>query len=610
MATTFGVDATSLQEPRGAGAQVIEGVRRAPSKYSLPTGLLDIGVQVVRDVHQREQKELREAVEQRDRQLIADYTRAQTRVADSNLPLQEKIARMNALDSQFQLAATEYGVLDEFKKARDLIKTGGITGEVVSEEEEAKKRYQENVKFLRGQNKYVPPNASPEYVDHQMAIHAQIEAEQLEYERSQRRLADAQSNVRFDQEQSERAIKKAATGALNKIGGKVFESYLAQAKAISDRVLSSDPDYGEEQGRADLIDLENRHIAIINSMSDDNPQLANVWRDQYQAIARANLDIITTRGEAGARDINRHTNMAAIVAAQDNPDLINLASIRPWIGDNNLTSHILSHEVATSVLLRTVGQDMSDTGAGSANFVANKDDKVVEDLSFAFIKEGLKSVRTGLGNDQAEAKAGYFQAANNVLVMIGERTSGNLSAEDFKETADFLASPEFAFFVKEGGLNAESAEIASRVFKQVYSSNIDGQVKKFMQSELPAKVDGRTLRYSDVISIEYRDGRVRLTPKQITPDDPQGNVQEIARNINSSVRLQERAINQNVRIGAHLEGTTDYRKFWEENKDILMPYVFKDPNTEIPDQEYNGQMYRYIGGPTNSRSSWELIDAE
>src|SRR5690625_647770 len=134
---------------------------------------------------------------------------------------------------------------------------------------------------------------------------------------------------------------------------------------------------------------------------------------------------------------------------------------------------------------------MSDTGAGSANFVANRDDKVVEDLGFAFIKEGLKSVRTGLGDDQAEAKEGYFQAANNVLVMIGEKTSGNLSAEDFKETADFLASPEFAFFVKEGGLNAESAEVASRVFKQVYSSNIDGQVKKFMQSELPAKEIGR-----------------------------------------------------------------------------------------------------------------------
>ncbi|HLS52660.1 MAG TPA: hypothetical protein VK031_01685, partial [Tissierellaceae bacterium] len=79
MATTFGVDATSLQEPREAGAQVIEGVRRAPSQYSLPTGLLDIGVQVVRDVHQREQKELQAAAEQRDRQLIADYTRAQTR---------------------------------------------------------------------------------------------------------------------------------------------------------------------------------------------------------------------------------------------------------------------------------------------------------------------------------------------------------------------------------------------------------------------------------------------------------------------------------------------------------------------------------------------------
>src|SRR5690625_5964635 len=124
---------------------------------------------------------------------------------------------------------------------------------------------------------------------------------------------------------------------------------------------------------------------------------------------------------------------------------------------------------------------MSDTGYGSANFVANRDDKVVEHLSFAFIKEGLKSVRTGLGDDQAEAKEGYFQAANNVLVMIGERTSGNLSAEDFKETADFLASPEFAFFVKEGGLNAESAEVASRVFRKSVHSSLVGRFRRFLR---------------------------------------------------------------------------------------------------------------------------------
>ena len=36
-------------------------------------------------------------------------------------------------------------------------------------------------------------------------------------------------------------------------------------------------------------------------------------------------------------------------------------------------------------------------------------------------------------------------------------------------------------------------------------------------------------------------------------------------------------INQALRAGAHLDGTTDYKKYWEENKHEMFPALFQAP---------------------------------
>src|SRR5690606_39029484 len=118
---------------------------------------------------------------------------------------------------------------------------------------------------------------------------------------SQKILEDAQKNNKYSQEQADRIKKEKSTEALNKIGGNALNSFTMQAKSISDQVLAGT--LTEEQARASLIQLQAQYAGPITNLSTDNPQQANAWKSVFEDITKANLDIITNRGESGNRDI-------------------------------------------------------------------------------------------------------------------------------------------------------------------------------------------------------------------------------------------------------------------------------------------------------------------
>lgn len=612
MATLFGTDATTLSEPRGAGAQPLSGVATPASQYTLPTGLLNVGVQVYSDLQERKKEQAKEAAKRQQTELLANYTRTRTNIANSNLPLQEKTSRMNAIDSQFQLAATEMGIMDDFKKARDLMISGGITGEVTSEAESQRKDLEEKVKFLRQNNVYVPPGTDPVVVEQLLANHAKVEQLLSEYNQSDTMLQHAQRNLKFTQEQEQLVRTENATKAINELAGTSIESFNAQAKLISDKVLAREMSEGE--ARAELIALQGRYVGPINSMSDHNPTLATTWRNMFEGIIDGHLNIITNRAEEGQRTISQIMNQAALASAQKDPDLVQVASLRPWLGENSLTGDIIGQQVAARILPKLVSSNFQETGVKGNNIVANSDDKPSELMTYAFIKQGISDVRSGRVSNPEEAKEGYFQATNNILSMLGDKNPGGLEATELKDVAAFLLSPEFAYVVKENGLSPTAAAAASNVFKQVYSQNMDGEIRAAFESVLPSGVISQPdLPFIDAVDVEFLDGKVKIVPKKRIIEGEAGRAREVDRYIQKHAQELEKALNQNLKIGAHLEGTTNYQKFWEDKKSELMPYLFADPDVDIPNQIYDGQEWEYIGpkgGNTRDRDNWRPVNAK
>ena len=73
----------------------------------------------------------------------------------------------------------------------------------------------------------------------------------------------------------------------------------------------------------------------------------------------------------------------------------------------------------------------------------------------------------------------------------------------------------------------------------------------------------------------------------------------------TAIKEAEGALNQVIRIGAHMEGTTDYAKYWENNKHLIMPSIYPDPAKLKPGQVVDG--YKYLGGPSGVQSNWQFV---
>lgn len=617
MATLFGIDSTSLSEPRGAGATAIQGVQTPASQVTLPTGIMDIGVQVVRDVRKREEDSIKAATEVGQRKLLSDFTRVRTTVANSQLSIQEKTARMNAIDSQYQQAATEMGILDDFKKSIDLMKSNGITGEVASQEAASRKKYEDNVSFLRSNDVIVPVGAPESYVQALLENHASRETAIKRYQEEEGRFRDSTSRTRFSQEQADRLSAERANHALNQIAGMSLEGFNLQAKAITDSVLAGG---NEEEGMQKLLELQMKTVGVINSSASHSPQTATVWRNQFESIISGYQEMITSRGASGERSINRTINTAALLAAQRNPEMLELAALNPYLGDNSISAVIASSEIASKIIGRLVSTNYQDTGVKGPNLVGSADNKGDEVATYAFIQEGLDSVRSGRADPAA--RGGYFQSANNILSMLGSKNTGEISAGDLRDVTDFMLSPEFVYLVKEGGLSNEAAASASRVFKQVYGEAADGNIREALMKELPSiggeGLGGRAIypegvrTYSDVVDVTFQGGKLQFTPKKELQNlTARGNTPGIQATIRSTLRGQEDVLNRMVRVGAHLEGTTDYQKFWEENKAALMPYRYADPSRFKGNRvNLNGVEWEIIdiNGRTDDPTNWRQVD--
>jgi hypothetical protein len=614
LATLFGTDMTSLAEPRGAGATPIQGVATPASQVTLPQGLMDIGVQAARDVAKQEQEKIKAATEQVKKSTLADYTRIRTTIASSNMPMSEKIARMNALDSQFLTTSAEMGITEDFKRVRDLMTSGGVTGEIDTQAKQDREWMESNTKFLRDKGVFIPEGASREYVNNLLQTQAAIETASRDFDTTRKRIEAARADTLFTQGQVDRQIKEKATETINQIGALSVESFQQQANEIVNQILAGG---NEEQLVMDLNRLMAERETIINASGAQAPEQAGVWRNLFREIHSGAMEMVTSRGASGKRTIDRAINNAAISASVSNPDLVRIGALNPFLGDNTMSSVLAGNKIASEYILKML-MDGSENKGGT-NLIGSRENKTAEEQSLAFVRNGIKTVQAGVGGQ--DAKDGYFRMTNNILAQLGAKSPGDLADTDLKEVADFMLSPEFVHFVKQGGIDPEAASTAKRVFRQVYGESLDGGVRRALEENLPVHGGGGVSstdfypegasKYIDLVDVEFSDGKVRFVPKKNLTFKGQGNINVVNGLVNSKLRPVEQAINRSLKLATHLDGRTDYQKYWEENKDTFMPYMFSDPSAKIPNQVYSGVEYEYIGPPggnTKDQNNWRPVN--
>lgn len=148
--------------------------------------------------------------------------------------------------------------------------------------------------------------------------------------------------------------------------------------------------------------------------------------------------------------------------------------------------------------------------------------------------------------------------------------------KQFRELAQFLSSPEFAKMVSNGELEEDAGLQAATVmqinFQQATKNAAVQQVKDTF-----TRVSGKKFDMPDVFDLQFAGTGLVATRKDVLMNVPdRGNLDRIVREIKPALQ----AMTQSIKITSHLNGHTDYKRTWEEQKGTFFPAFFGTSVTE------------------------------
>ena len=239
---------------------------------------------------------------------------------------------------------------------------------------------------------------------------------------------------------------------------------------------------------------------------------------------------------------------------------------------------------------------MTDEAGSNANIL---DGNAKSDTKLYY--ETLKSMLPKSDGFESQAKQELQNNVDNVLEAITQFASSTQSAEDFAPTLQFLASPEYGQYSLKNGIPVEKARAAKITLQKVYENSILPAIQKEFSragvtfslqfgekpptgGSVTTKLGGGLLARTEVtqaaaglVEPVFRNGGVQFVPVQGLTGSQLQSATSKAAGLNEKVIP---VINQFIRVGAHLEGRTDYQQVFEEQyANIFSP---SPENVEAP----------------------------
>lgn len=468
-------------------------------------------------------------------------------------------------------------------------------------------------------------NESPSQRDEAIDAYLQFKRANAELAADTARLNNESARVGLDTaklslKQKERAEKSRTT--LGKINDAYFYKYRKDQKGVLDRLAAGEID---ERQATDELNTQYQTIQqLVGSIGADagGDYLSNITRS-YKTVLDDSLRVAS--GELDKTVYNNRVEKQIAIQKtfmiSGDPELVRLAALDQLLPNSNLAT--------IPAVSRKAGEILSDnsTDEGEPANLVGKNQKAEKEQYSKVISENLRTLNSG--DYTPEAKKQLDTNIKNILKGFSAYGASANSPEGLNTVVNLLASPEFGTYaVANGGVIAEVAPEAREVFQQQY----EGPAKEAIKSEY----EGRKLQitpgvfglgaewasFDTLIKPEFSGGGVRFVP--VSPEVTRGmgylnrtKFEEEVRRINKDVAP---VINKLVRVGAHLQGTTDYKQVYETQ----IASVFGSP--EYPDLQpltpqqtqqatprglpKSGDVvgdYRFKGGDPRDKNNWEVV---
>lgn len=592
----YGSRVTELSAPSAAGANPISPVQKREIGMDL-SPVFDAASMLGKALDNSR----KEKAEADDRNWLSDLQRQVTAIDQSvqtgQLTAREAdIKRRTILQSA---PAARPHLITEISKFAAFNKEHGVSSDVINEAQFARKLEEDKIAAMVKEGIPIGPDTNP--TARKAAIGAYDAAVRLKLATEERRAAAEEDRKagRYNAELEEAAQKKLASQGLQEIGIKHFQTFNELALDLAMKVNSGslDPALANQQIQQYFGTINNQ----ITLLSASNPSLGSPFRDMF-AQAMGSISQYLKPGsdiDALKRQVEKMKLSTELQLFQD-PDYLTV-TVASEHHRNNPYLFVSTLPAVNNALLRmgvNWKQGKDPLAESDSPIIGSKNEKQGLDT----LGKIIDSSATFTGTPE-QKKAMVKETEGMIRGVVEEysrkRKSGELTKDSTKNLLGVLTSPKFGAYMKDNGLPPDVMSQLQVVFQTEWVSSAEqGFNKKILETVInsqsftdralgsiadalitpdasravgagakkgPPRVVNQETPVTDVFDLQFAGNGLIVKAKPGVVNN------ERTQEVQGELQKSAEAINKLVRLGAHLEGTTDYVSYWERNKHLILP---------------------------------------
>jgi hypothetical protein len=591
----FSAQSASLSAPSGAGDSPVVTQRTPVPASTLPQALSGIADMLGKGVDNYYNVQMIKARNGILGQIGQQQSAINAAVASGQMDQQEAHVRSMAIYNKSlaaypQLASDIQGLNAAFKATTQ---TGDTDNLVKQKQDEAQKIRDQQTQMAISQGYHLSPDMSE-------AQRGVIVTAAETNTTAQRVLAQQQAQFNFQkdqnvysQEQANLKMKETSIGLIADMAGKNMDAFDATVQNLSDQVRANK--MTPDQARATLQSQFGNISGVIQSLAGKNPELAAPYRSLFESKYQLGLQRLdpTKASDETKSQYDKTITQAKIDALTNDPKLKTLVATSQMLNTNNSLLMATNAE-ATMKAMAMAGKTPTQNGLPGTYVPQIAGNPEVEADALKALKSGIDTLRGGKVADGMAGNAEGSNAVNNLLSQTGNLLNQGATPDKLKGLADFFSSSQYAYMVQHGQIDATAEQAAKKTFQMIYTPAVTNAVGTKLQGTLP----NSQTNIADAVDVNFTGAGVQFTPKKgLNADDAKQAGVSV-----DGLKTAAQGLNTVVRMGAHMEGTTDYQKYWDDNKYYILPQAFPVK----PGQVVNG--FKWSGtGDYRDKSTWKKV---
>lgn len=602
----FGSQATQLSAPQGAGSAPLAPVQQQAVNTSMMPLLVSAAPAIGQGIANLFKAKAAETEQAYVNAYTEEITAVNASMADNGIPSSEAMARARAINQKYLKNSQFAEAIDKQRKFLEGGTDLGVAVDAVKTDAELRKSAKlaaqaDGIEFYSGMGKSAE--------DALLRAHASGVRMQKQFEQQVKINSESRAQGSWDRDMRDAQIKDQSLVLLNDLAGTNLEASRAVAVDLKQQVSSGKKTI--EEGRMALTMHFTRINAGLTAAAGKNPDLGSSYIKLFGDLQKASEAMLDPKANAAdlQGQIDSIVKMQSLSALQRDPTLQRSVSAAELFKGSPMA---LQTALGTNSSVTTAVTQMINGSAFVNPVVGNAQ---VEAGVYNTLKGAMTDGTRNTGNVQYNTEVN--RGINSVLTQVGQQ-AGKGDAKALQESAKFLASPEYGQWIKNNPVDPQVQANAGKVFKLTYEQAIVKGVEQQMaaafsqQQALPAagvmkrSMGGESVQVEAIkpenLVVNFTGGGVTFDMKNV-PNDPVS--QRNARATIDSLSKAQNAVNEVIRLGAHIEGSTDYAQQWEKNKHVYFPTLFSAYKNLDIGQVVEGM--RYKGGDAKKESSWEAV---